>query len=736
MESNKIYSLSELFSTNNRKIIIPDFQRDYCWGDEVHGANKGTDIVSSFMDTLFEEFEESQKTENKDVLLGKIDVYENPQNHIYLTDGQQRLTTLYLLIGMLYKQIGINELKKCLISEHQNVQEPYLHYSIRESTIFFLRDLVIEFFIAEQNKDSTVLDSFFVKEKEKLSIDPNKTSWFFNEYTFDPSIVSIINALRIIEDKLKNINDKSEFSTFVLKHIKILYYDVVNRKHGEERFVIINTTGKTLEETENLKPILVGGISKEFSKQWEDRETYFWKNRGSDEKTADAGVKEFMQWCFSIIEKKDAVDLIKDGKIISKDRKQEECLLNVNKLFIALKKLLKIIDDEQIQKQLKFVTEKDIKNIVDVRKFTKDEKDNILLPLLSFINKIYFNDKDENTINKDEIVTFLRRLRKNYFDKKWTDRKDNYIDWRYILQIIEKSESFQDCMEFDNFEKENVGLPIGKWYNNEELLKNTLRNNDINAKALIEEWEDNADFMGDITPLIKVSKSEDINLLNEYYEVYCKLNVNDFKYSEDVDLKNLYRLHAYLTNGHFVSRTVGGKGYLMLENKNELRTHLQNDFFELWKVFKTENHDGIKREFDCRLKKHFSTIIKSKELDENSSILSNYETTIRLWCILEYINNKEIGDNIELNFDYQIALYWDTNLNCLDAKKDEENDFRLGNICPGISWYNNKSGEFWMEGYPLMKEVWHCHCRNDFSTEKIEEQNKLYYSLLKKFLQG
>ena len=33
------YTLSELFSDEG-KIIIPDLQRDYCWGDEVHTKNK------------------------------------------------------------------------------------------------------------------------------------------------------------------------------------------------------------------------------------------------------------------------------------------------------------------------------------------------------------------------------------------------------------------------------------------------------------------------------------------------------------------------------------------------------------------------------------------------------------------------------------------------------------------------------------------------------------------------
>ena len=150
LSSTQEYSLSKLFSTPNRKIIIPDFQRDYCWGDKTHGEKHDTDIVSSFVDTLIEEFKGNKST---DVLLGKIDVYEHPKNYIYLTDGQQRLTSLYLLLGMLYrneKNVEQKEkIKRCLISDFEknhDDKEPYLQYAVRESTVFFLRDLVFKTF--------------------------------------------------------------------------------------------------------------------------------------------------------------------------------------------------------------------------------------------------------------------------------------------------------------------------------------------------------------------------------------------------------------------------------------------------------------------------------------------------------------------------------------------------------------------------------------------------------------
>ena len=93
-ESGQPYTLSQLFSGKN-KIIIPDLQRDYCWGDNVWNdkGEKSTELVSGFVDNLISIFKEKPR---KKLTLGLIYGYENPRYHIQLCDGQQRITTLFL----------------------------------------------------------------------------------------------------------------------------------------------------------------------------------------------------------------------------------------------------------------------------------------------------------------------------------------------------------------------------------------------------------------------------------------------------------------------------------------------------------------------------------------------------------------------------------------------------------------------------------------------------------------
>lgn len=486
LSSTQEYSLSELLSTPNRKIIIPDFQRDYCWGDQTHGKKHDTDIVSSFLDTLIEEFNSNQ---NSDVLLGKIDVYEHPKNHIYLTDGQQRLTSLYLLLGMIYRNEQDAKQKEkighCLISDFEetyDVKEPYLQYAVRETTVFFLKDLVNE---------------FFLKGNELQVAAIKKQPWYFNEYDLDPSVISMLSALSIIEKKQRDICIE-RFSEFIINNIKIQYYDVKDKKHGEERFVIINTTGKSLTVSENIKPILLAN-SKDvnLSKEWEVRETYFWKNKAAKENIADDGVNDFLTWCFQIIDKKEEVDIIKKAKELFKEKKNETYLLDIQKHFDSLLLLVEYCEEEEFQNQFKYINDnREVKRVLDFRDFTKEKRENILLPLLSFISK-FKNDKES-------AYKFLRRLRKNYFDLKWNDRKHNYVDWRYILQIIEKSNSIEQILQFetnDNTISRIQNVPLNNWFNEEEKLKRRLPY----YKEHIEEWEDHPDFMGDLSFLFQAN---------------------------------------------------------------------------------------------------------------------------------------------------------------------------------------------------------------------------------------
>ncbi|MEJ5963475.1 DUF262 domain-containing protein [Pedobacter immunditicola] len=712
--SNEYYSLSELFATPNRKIIIPDFQRDYCWGDQTHGAPPYTDIITGFLDTLLEEFKNDKES---DLLLGKIDVYELPKNHIYLTDGQQRLTTLYLLIGMLYK-FGKEEtlklkLKACLISALEEIdddKEPYLQYAVRESTVFFLRDLVNDFFI----------------QKNSLAVSEiHKQPWYFNEYKLDPSIISILSALSIIERKLKYI-EECEFSKFVIEKIKIQYYDVKDKQHGEERFVIINTTGKGLTVTENIKPILLGSIEgSKFAQEWEERETFFWQNRVKEkENIADNGVNDFLNWCIQTFDKQDEFDIIKKAKEILKLKINEAYLVRIDSYFAALKQVIKYLEIDKYQAQFKFINEnKEVKGIFGLRELSKIKQQNVLIPLLSFIAK-FENDGDG-------CYEFLRRLRKNYFHQKWDYRNVHYVDWRYVLQIIENANSLEDILHYRTNSanlKPIQNVKLNEWFNEEEQLKLLF----VEQKEVLQRWEDYTDFMGDLTQLFHVADNKhDIIELENYFNTYRSINFEVFTFSHKTKFKNIYRLLLYLKYGRFEHRSVAGKGYCMLV-KSVDKLFLLDGFISTWHFFKNNSEEAVYLYLLTILKKFINeTVIKGRELEtiiNDTRKIGHYER-VQLWSVLEFLDSEE-----ELNFNKNICQFWDhpNLINVAANVEDGTNEYAIGNMLLGTSYYNNKTGRIDFSTYPLMKKL--SNKRDDSDLEEIRKRTIEVRGVLNTFL--
>lgn len=312
--TGETYTLAELFS-GERRIIIPDLQRDYCWGDENNTKSTGEkgELVSGFVNNLLAQFNEY----DKDYLnLGLFYGYEVPANHIQLCDGQQRLTTLYLLLGMINKKtiehkddtlLTEGKFRRYLISDFEykhDDREPYLNYAIRETSLYFLSDLVCKFFIGNTDKVENI----------------KSADWYFDYYNLDPSIQSMLKALVKIEKIFGEDSNSSldflEFGDWLLNKVTFLYFDMENRKNGEETFVVINTTGESLSSTQNLKPLVLQEKNASFDntcfleggkgidKCWEEVETWFWQKRKGDNDTADAGFAEFLRW-ISIIEQVD-----------------------------------------------------------------------------------------------------------------------------------------------------------------------------------------------------------------------------------------------------------------------------------------------------------------------------------------------------------------------------------------------------------------------------------------------
>lgn len=90
-----------LFSDKKSDFLIPDYQRPYAW-EEGQCQTLWDDIFTfAFPDNNYEKFDK-----NEEYFLGSIVTFENENNKKEVIDGQQRLTTLMLLLRAFYAKFG------------------------------------------------------------------------------------------------------------------------------------------------------------------------------------------------------------------------------------------------------------------------------------------------------------------------------------------------------------------------------------------------------------------------------------------------------------------------------------------------------------------------------------------------------------------------------------------------------------------------------------------------------
>ena len=258
--SNKAITLLEF--AQNKKIEIPIFQRDYAQGRNDHMTDK---IRKNFVSSLIEALDKNTPIELDFVYGREVD------NTITLIDGQQRLTTLFLLHWYISQRIG-------KIDAFNNIKFSYA-----------TRDYAKDF----TDKLTTGGDFKIDFTQAILSTELKDKNWFYDDWQHDPTVSGMLNTLDEIH---KQLRDKTiDYYWSLLEHGIITFYWLDLKKHEltDELYLKMNARGKQLSDFENFKASLVKRINDE---QWESEEKVektfsykmdtaytdlFWKYRGN-----------------------------------------------------------------------------------------------------------------------------------------------------------------------------------------------------------------------------------------------------------------------------------------------------------------------------------------------------------------------------------------------------------------------------------------------------------------------
>lgn len=251
-------TLQELLNSE-AAIVVPEIQREYVWGAK-------ESIRNQFVDSL-----ENRKEQS--VNLGFLYTYKN-NGETYLIDGQQRFTTIILMLYFLSlaSDEDKKDFKRIMKSDKAGMS---FSYRVRSNTEQFMKDL----FVSGLIERGEIVDSV----------------WYHSYYDADKSIQSMLELLEYLNHRKKSGNLSITYNK--LLGVGFWCYPVEETSVGEELYITMNSRGKALDSSERLKPLLFEkergrGMDLKWGKEWDEWEEFFFTNL--DNKQNISGVNEAM----------------------------------------------------------------------------------------------------------------------------------------------------------------------------------------------------------------------------------------------------------------------------------------------------------------------------------------------------------------------------------------------------------------------------------------------------------
>ncbi len=624
------------FISNTSKIEIPIIQRDYAQGRDNEKTNK---IRVLFLNSLVEAIVSEKGTLELDFVYGNVekDVFQP-------LDGQQRLTTLFLLHWFIALKTG----------DLLNTKNHFLKftYETRISSREFCNELVDK--------------GEFLGEGEIISEKISDSNWFFLSWKKDPTIKAMLVMLDSIEERLKGKNDevlKKYWQKLTSENPPITFNFKQINDIGltDDLYIKMNARGKGLTEFENFKARfekhieinkwetdnlnLTQTFSHKIDTIWTD---LFWKHRGVDNQIDNEFVK-FVSG-IAINNYAQSLDIYKNKEDDKNTRKFLEEKKDKNITDLAVKRerierrITALFNNPADVSPYDFPTKESfeyLKKCFDV--YSKNQNDELLPANLSLwdfciTKKVKINSDTEIDNNlfiefiKETETTYSQRVlfyaQTQYLVNLESFNSESFTEWlrvvRNIVQnatidsattfigaiglIKELSNGFSDIYKY--ISQNEVQSTFASNQTSEEVLKSSIINKSIDNKKVIFSIEDTNFFKGQIAfalYCVGVEKKEDsfdANLLNSIYKIVVEhFNTNDLtnKFRSALltvkanDYYNYWGTWSYGTDSH---------KRCLIENTLELKGNFTHGFYraylkDLLLKMVEKNLDEIINEYSC-----------------------------------------------------------------------------------------------------------------------------------------
>jgi hypothetical protein len=223
---------------SDQRIEVPLIQRDYAQGREAQ-KNVRDDFLAALHAALIQPDKEPRPPLNLDFVYGSTELGDDTR--FLPLDGQQRLTTLFLLHWYLaWIDNRLPEFKAMVWDE----DGARFTYKIRPSSTEFFNDLVQ--FIPESSPDQEASVRRLVEDQD----------WFFLHWRSDPTIDAVLTMLDAIHERFRDSKDKGLYARLVDETHPAITFHLLLLEHfkpTDDLYIKMNARGKPLTTFETFK---------------------------------------------------------------------------------------------------------------------------------------------------------------------------------------------------------------------------------------------------------------------------------------------------------------------------------------------------------------------------------------------------------------------------------------------------------------------------------------------------
>lgn len=246
-----LHTFGELIREN--KIVIPKIQRDY-----VQGSNAQQEKRDEFLAVLLGHLV-SDTEYHLDFIYGTGGA---DQGEFLPLDGQQRLTTIFLIHWVLSQRSGIRDIEV----------KDYFLYQTRRSSELFCQKLIEERVDFSSFNEEQTISGYIRKE----------TAWYLKQWDTDPTIQAMLDMIDATDVFINKPRYRDHWMKMCNNSVSLLKFDCLNMKDfhlSDSLYVKMNERGKQLTSFENWKARFIKFLADQHADaQYEfverDRENY------------------------------------------------------------------------------------------------------------------------------------------------------------------------------------------------------------------------------------------------------------------------------------------------------------------------------------------------------------------------------------------------------------------------------------------------------------------------------